>query len=314
MVENGTAVLVADRLRDEGCAWHWSDPLGEQRLIAQGLGSLAFAHRTIISITGPERLSYLHSLTTQHLTSLAAGASALTLNLTMQGFVLHEMHVIDDGATAWVIAEADARTELFTYLTRMRFRLELEVVDHSDDMAVVWQPIAEKHDEFLTWVSPYGSRWPARELIVPRDQVVDVVGGQPVGIWAYNAMRIAAGIPRQGYETDHHTLAHELGWIDSAVHLNKGCYRGQETVSKVARMGQPPRRLTLLHFDGTEETLPVPGTDVSFEGKNIGFLGTAAWHYELGPIGLAVIKRNVAEESVLDVLTMKASQEIVVNV
>ena len=183
----------------------------------------------------------------------------------------------------------------------------------TEQWAVVFQPVAEVHPQYLTWVSPQTDRWAAREVLVPRADVARVVTAAPAGVWAYSAHRVAAGIARQGYETDHHTIPHELGWIGSAVHLNKGCYRGQETVSKVARMGKPPRRLTLLHFDGSQDELPHPGADVLFDDTVIGFLGTAVQHYELGPIALAVLKRSLDPETVVTCAGMNARQEVIVQ-
>ena len=78
-----------------------------------------------------------------------------------------------------------------------------------------------------------------------------------------------------------------------AVHLDKGCYRGQETVARVQNLGRPPRRLVLLHLAGESDELPEPGTPVETGGRAVGFLGTAVHHYELGPIALAVIKRSI---------------------
>ena len=86
---------------------------------------------------------------------------------------------------------------------------------------------------------------------------------------------------------------HEVGWIGSAVHLNKGCYRGQETVARVQNLGKPPRRLVLIHFDGSSDVLPAPGTPLEHQGRTVGFVGTAVQHFELGPIALAVIKRSL---------------------
>lgn len=296
---------------DDAVAWHYGDPFAEQRLLASGAGAVDMSHRGVITISGAERLEFLNSITTQLLLPLQAGESALTLDLSMNGFVLHELHVVDDGVSTWVMCEPDATSILITYLNRMKFRMQLEILDVSADWAVVWQPVKERHEEFLTWLSPF--EWDSREVLVPRARLMEVVSSVPVGLWAYTAFRIAAGVPRQGWETDHHTIAHELGWINSAVHLNKGCYRGQETVSKVARMGKPPRTLRILHFDGTSDDLPPSHTDVVLDGVTVGFVGSAAHHYELGPIALAVIKRNVAEDSVLDVNGMRASQEAVVT-
>lgn len=142
------------------------------------------------------------------------------------------------------------------------------------------------------------------DLLVPRSTVGDVAGrlagaGVPAcGLWAYEAMRVAARIPRQGFETDHRTIPAEVGWTAPAVHLEKGCYRGQETVARVHNLGRPPRRLVLLHLDGvTTDQPPAPGTPVTQDGRQVGFAGTALRHFELGMIALAVVRRNVPDDA-----------------
>ena len=76
-------------------------------------------------------------------------------------------------------------------------------------------------------------------------------GRRATGLWAYEALRVEARRPRLGFETDHRTIPHEVDWLRTAVHLQKGCYRGQETVARVHNLGRPPRRLVLLHLDGS---------------------------------------------------------------
>ncbi|MDP9798098.1 folate-binding protein YgfZ [Catenuloplanes nepalensis] len=144
------------------------------------------------------------------------------------------------------------------------------------------------------------------DLVVPRGSVaalVTALGVPPAGLWAYEALRVAAGLPRAGFETDHRTLPSEVGLIEPAVHLDKGCYRGQETIARVHNLGRPPRRMVLLHLDGiTSDEPPAVHTPVTNEaGKEIGFVGTAVRHYELGTIALAVIKRNTPDDAALRV-------------
>jgi folate-binding protein YgfZ len=115
-------------------------------------------------------------------------------------------------------------------------------------------------------------------------------------------LRVAAGEPRLGIETDHRTIPHEVGLLASAVHLDKGCYRGQETVARVHNLGRPPRRMVLLHLDGSRERLPAPGADVVRDGRSIGRLGTAVHHFELGPIALAVVKRATPDGETVQVV------------
>ncbi|HVE29411.1 MAG TPA: folate-binding protein, partial [Mycobacteriales bacterium] len=144
------------------------------------------------------------------------------------------------------------------------------------------------------------------DLLVPRASLTEVAdrltaaGATPVGGWAYEAVRVEARRPRLGFETDHRTIPHEVGWIGTAVHLDKGCYRGQETVARVHNLGRPPRRLVLLHLSGERDELPPPGTPLLLDGRPVGFLGTAVQHHELGPVALGVVKRTVADGTVLD--------------
>jgi folate-binding protein YgfZ len=135
-----------------------------------------------------------------------------------------------------------------------------------------------------------------------------------VGIWVLEAERVAQGRARIGFETDHKTIPNELSLLNIAVHMNKGCYRGQETVAKVFNLGHPPRRLVLLHLDGSRIDLPESGEKVTLDGKEIGFLGTVARHHELGPIALAVIKRMTPADALVEIGDLKATQEILVPI
>ena len=137
--------------------------------------------------------------------------------------------------------------------------------------------------------------------------------GPACGMWAFEALRIARGEARFGLDTDHRTIPNEVGWIPSAVHLDKGCYRGQETVARVHNLGRPPRRLTLLHLDGSENRLPTRGAPVCLGAKLVGHVGSSARHYEAGPIALALLKRNVPVDAQLEVDGLTAAQEVVVD-
>jgi tRNA-modifying protein YgfZ len=166
------------------------------------------------------------------------------------------------------------------------------------------------------------------DVIVDRGQLATVVAGlrergvTPAGMQAFEALRIAAKRPRFGLDTDHRTIPHEVGWIETAVHLNKGCYRGQETVARVHNLGHPPRRLVFLHLDGSADRLPAHGDPVELDGPGsggpesgrtvVGFTGSAARHYELGPIALALVKRTVPVEATLLAGGVAAAQEVIV--
>jgi hypothetical protein len=142
------------------------------------------------------------------------------------------------------------------------------------------------------------------DLLVPRSAVADVVSTLDVpvaGLWAFEALRVSDRRPRLGFDTDHRTLPAEVGWMAGAVHLDKGCYRGQETVARVHNLGRAPRKLALLHLDGvTTDDLPTPGTPVTTaDGRTVGRVGTAVRHFELGMVALALVKQNVANDAAL---------------
>src|SRR5450432_406519 len=281
---------------DAGVAAHYGDPLREQRQLANGTGFVDLSHRAVVRIGGADRLSWLHNLTTQRLDKLAAGGSAEALVLSPQGHVEHHLQLVDDGEAVWVYVEPGAATALVEFLTSMRFMLRVDVEDVSAAWAVVWEPRLDAHESLVTRVDGQLDAVSGRQVFVPRAELSAFAAsadrtGSPAGLLALEALRIAAGRPRLHIDTDHRTIPHEMGWIGSSVVLDKGCYRGQETVARVANLGRPPRRLVRLHLDGSaRENLPASGSDVSTDGVVIGRVTSAAYHYELGPIALAVIK------------------------
>lgn len=324
---------------DAGVAWHYGDPHAEQRRLAAGTGAVDLSHLAIVRVTGSDRLSWLHSLTTADLQSLGAHESATALILDPHGHVEHELHIVDDGSATWMITEPASAPALVDYLQRMRFMLDVDVQDVSDEYAAVWIPRREVDPQHPTWLvaadysgtgsTPAGSdrggdasKYLAHrpdvlvgsQVIVPRGELEEYLSahGPLAGTWALEALRVAAAVPRWGFETDYKTLPHEVGWIGPAVHLAKGCYRGQETVARVHNMGRPPRRLVLLHLDGSAESLPAHGDDVMLGEKSVGWVASTARHYELGPVATAVIKRSAALDEPVTVNGVAASVEPVI--
>jgi folate-binding protein YgfZ len=325
---------------DFGVAWHYGDPHREQRLLIAGEASVDLSHWGVVTVTGVDRLSWLHSLTTAFLDNLEPYVSRIALILSPHGHVEQELHVVDDGETTWLITPPNTANALTAYLNSMRFMLRVEVADRSDEFAVVWEPVHAVDPSVITWLTPdefsgagiagvgYVDKYVAarpelflgRQVIVPRSMLAERLDQFPyrAGTWAYNAIRTAAAVPQLARETDHKSLPHELGWIGSGVHLQKGCYRGQETVARVYNLGKPPRRLVLLHLDGSDSDLPSHGDEVTTAaGKVIGFIATPARHYELGPIATAVIKRSTPVDETLHVIhdgnVITANQELVVT-
>ena len=276
---------------DLGAVWHFGDPLREQRTLDSGTGYVDHSHRPVIRVAGPERLTWLHTVTSQHLSELPPGEWTQALILSPHGHVEHHLTLIDDGTAVLAHVEPGTLEPLLSYLNAMKFWSDVDISDASDGYAAMWTPGPHGMDGNDTWHLVERSdldTWKAQH-------------GEPCGLWAYDALRVAAGRPRMGFETDHRTIPHEIGWIGTAVHLDKGCYRGQETVARVQNLGRPPRRLVRLHLDGSDNVLPRHGSAVNWNERQIGFVGTAVHHYELGPVALAVVKRNTDDAATLQV-------------
>lgn len=308
---------------DAGVAWHYGDPLAEQRDADESAGWSDRSHRDVLAISGPDRLIWLHTLLSQHLSELAPYEPTQALLLDANGRVEEHLQVLDDGERTWLDLEPGRGAGFRSYLERMVFWSN--VVVEAPEVAVL-SVLGPDAAAVVTAAEPPTvisrvTSWPAGgglDVLVPRAELalaaakLSAAGARPLGSWGFEALRVAAGVPRLGRETDDKTIPHEVGWIGTAVHLKKGCYRGQETVARVHNLGRPPRRLVLLHLDGSEVLLPphgaaiVPTESVDGDGtssaRQVGWIGTAARHWELGPLALAVLKRQITDDADLTVL------------
>lgn len=313
---------------DAGVPWHYGEPLKEQRAMSMGDVRVDLSHKGIVRVTGADRHTWLHSLLTQEID--ADVPSTQSLILSPHGHIEHDLHIVNFDDGVWLIVEPGTAESLTAYLDKMRFMLRVEVENVSEQFAVVGASGHVTDDRFPTWHSPavfnadgtvtdrYVAKrpeaWRVTEFVVPREQLAAVLAEQPlVGTWAWEAARIRAGVPRLNFETDHKTIPHELGLISAAVHLNKGCYRGQETVARVYNLGKPPRRLVQLEIDGSTNDLPAVGSPVELDGKVVGRLTSIVQDYEHGPLGLAVVKRSVPTDAVFTINGVSASQTPIVE-
>ena len=281
---------------DAPVAVHYGSLYGEQKILEADDGFVDLSHHDVLRVSGPDRLQWLHDLTTQYFLDLEPKTWTQGLVLSPQGHVEHAFAGADDGETFTAVTEPGAAAGLVEFLDRMRFMSRVEVAEVTPELALAYRPTV------------------GHEL-VPRDQLAAYAeaAGPACGLWAYEALRIARGEPRLGLDTDERTIPNEVGWIGTAVHMDKGCYRGQETVARVHNLGRPPRRLTLLHLDGSENRLPAIGSELRSGEKAVGFVGTSARHHELGPIALALVKRNVPLDAQLEVDGLPAAQEVLVD-
>lgn len=298
-----SAVLVEDG-PDKGAIWHFGEPVKEQRAIEAGTAWADLSHLSVIAVSGEDRLKWLHDLTTQFLTDLEAGIWKPAMILDPQGHIEYQFNLVDDATTTFLILDASYAQALVAYLSKMRFMLKVDVRDATSEFAVLRAPGATTDIGGPFALVPRGE-------VAQMAQAFNAVATQ-VGTWALDAERVAAGRPRIGFETDHKTIPNEIGVLNGAVHMNKGCYRGQETVAKIFNLGNPPRRLTMLHLDGSDVGFPATGTKIENDGVVVGFIGTVARHHELGTIALAVVKRNTPLDATLSVDGIAAAQQPIV--
>lgn len=322
-------VPAPDSGPDAGAVWHYGDPLGEQRAAETDAIVVDRSHRGVLTLTGNDRQTWLHSISTQHVSNLPEGASTQNLSLDGQGRVEDHWIQTELGGTTYLDTEPWRAEPLLEYLRKMVFWSEVTPSDA--DLAVLSLLGPRLADQTildalgvdalpaeLSAVPLDGGfvrRMPGTpagsvelDLVVPRGDAGDwrnrlsQAGVRPGGVWAYEAHRVAAVRPRLGVDTDERTIPHEVGWIggpgEGAVHLDKGCYRGQETVARVHNLGRPPRMLVLLHLDGSVER-PSTGEPVLAGGRTVGRLGTVVDHVDLGPIALALLKRGLPAETEL---------------
>lgn len=318
---------------DAGVAAHYGDPMAEQRALARRAQLTLVDHSNlgVVTVAGEDRLSWLTTLSSQVLAGLEEGGSTELLLLTPQGRIEFSAFAVEKDGAVWLITERDQATPLTDYLNRMKFMLRVDITDRTETHAVLGSTLDPRQIEGVdavlaggtVWVDPWGAgiapggytyasagegEHPASAYrryltVVPAHRLLDAVeGAQLAGSWAAEALRIEAWRPRVGVDSDEKTIPHELDLLRTAVHLEKGCYKGQETVARVHNLGHPPRRLTFLDLDGSEHTLPAAGSVVMNGEKKVGTVTSVALHHEAGPIALAVLKRSVDPAAALRVV------------
>jgi folate-binding protein YgfZ len=315
----------------------FSNPLVEQREFIAGNSAISLEDKSVVAISGVDRLTWLNDILSQKLDDLSRGDSTEALWLDAQGRIVRDFHIIDDGETTWLITFSKELEELLTQLKRMVFRAKVVITDRTAEFVVIatWNKPVEQafvsNELSLQWIDPwpatavggwrYGDKptepWEYREALVPVTSEPQVWQSfTKAGTMALDALRVAAFKPAGPNEVDEKSLPHESDWLATAVHMNKGCYRGQEAVAKVHNLGHPPRRLVFLHLDGSAHALPDTGDELYLGEDLVGKVTSVGQHFEMGPIALALVKRNVSLEAQLSIVsgteTISATQEVIV--
>ena len=337
---------------DYGTALHYSSPSREERALLAGQAFTDLSHCEVLQLTGPDRISWLNSLTTQKIDQIQAGESTELLLLDPNGHLQNAVGVFEDGVTTWLIADSGWGQPMADFLTSMKFMMRVEVSVREDlailgalgtaadslrDVAATAQSLGSEGELPVLWRDPwpgtgpgsatYGpsdAEHPAREravylaiverkeLLAAAEQLI-TMGLQPAGTEAWEAVRVTSWRPRPAMEIVERALPHELDWLRTAVHLEKGCYRGQETVAKLINLGRPPRRLVMLYLEGPVDELPNHGDVVVVDERVVGTITSAVRDSEDGPVALALVRRNVPADRVLEVGNFRGGQQVIVD-
>ncbi|MFV8396072.1 YgfZ/GcvT domain-containing protein [Corynebacterium hindlerae] len=291
----GAAPLTDDTLIDHhGVAWHYGDPLGEQRFTSAIIDR---SHRVVIAVSGPDAPAFLNNLVSQKLDDAPDGFSAAALDLDAQGHILHHMDVTRREGTFYLDVPRPQADSLLDYLRKMVFWSDVTIDVTNLGILTLFGTLPLPDDclaRTIDWAGP-----PRTDLFVERTLIdattaqLESAGGQLAGLMTFTAARVNAREPELAADLDAKSIPHESPeLLRRAVHLDKGCYRGQETVSRVHNLGRSPRALVLLHLDGSAPTQPAPGTPITSGGRTVGRLGTVVHDHELGPIALGLVKRS----------------------
>jgi folate-binding protein YgfZ len=299
---------------DQSIAWHYGDPIAEQKAAETGAALFDLSHREVLAVTGDDRLTWLHTLTSQALDTVVEGTVTQALLLSPTGHVEHQMGVTVVGDTVYLDTEPGAGAALREFLESMKFWSKVEIAHTDLGLLRIAGPDRRYAGAPDSGAVPLGDGSPGFvrvggtiEIAVPADRIgasaatILASGATAAGSWAADALRIPTRVPRLGVDTDERTIPNETPWLATAVHLNKGCYRGQETVARVHNLGRPPRRLVMLNLDGSVDRLPATGSAVLTVdgGRQVGRVGTTGYHWELGPIALAMVKRGLPVDTPL---------------
>ena len=323
---------------------HYGNPFQEEAKLRAGKAFTDLGLLDVVEFTGADRLTLLHNLSTRNFQDIPEGQSTEMLVLDPHGHIEHAAGAITLGDSTYLITDDGRGQAIVDFFLGMRFAMRVEATVREDLTVVgIMRSVARIPEPVRAlatalWQDPwpntveggahYGipdANHPAHRftrtlVVVQRDSFDDVArallaeGITPAGALAWEAARVVDRRPRPNTEMGERVLPHELDWLRTAVHLNKGCYRGQETVAKLVNLGKPPRRLVYLYLEGPEGDLPKPGDAVELHGRNVGAVTSVVRDGDEGPVALALIKRTVPIEAVLTVGDFAATQEAIVAV
>lgn len=278
------------------------DVTAEYRQIRTDVGSIFGLHR-LISVRGPDAVSFLQGLVSQDLLSMSSGEVKRSYFLQPSGKLAALLWVGVAREEVVLFCDADFAADTAGALGRYRIRVKAEIILDERPVIELWGPSAFESAgiELGRWYrNEEAFVFAAAMPGMPRVFIVGAdVDAPRVGTVATTAVRVEAGEPVMGMDVDHTTIPQECGFISESVSFTKGCYLGQELVARIDTRGHVNRRLMGVMIQ--ENTVPPAGAEILLDTKVVGRFTSPAESLALrAPVGLSLIRRELSDgDSVL---------------
>jgi folate-binding protein YgfZ len=309
----------------------------EERALRESCGLLDRSDRGKLSLTGPSAVEFLNGQVTNELADLRPGEGRYAAFLTHKGKMLGDVRILavgDHAASApselLLDTERVALQALFDMIRRFRVGYDVElhkrtvergmlslIGPDSDRVAGADGLSGVEHANAPLQIAGMAT------IVVRTDVGVDVIcdatdgqrlsdalsarGATPVALQSAECLRVERGRPRFGIDLDDTTIPQEGGLNDRAVSFTKGCYVGQETVARLHYRGKPNRQLRGLRLSAAAAA----GEQLQLGERVVGHVSSAAISAELGPIALALVRREAAPGMTVAVGSQGTTAEIV---
>ena len=292
----------------------------EYRTLREACGLIDRSERGKLALTGSEAVDFLNGQVTNELADLGAGEGRYAAFLTHKGKMLGDVRILALGEHAGeapsgllLDTERVALQELFEMIRRFKIGYDVELHKRTLERGLL--SLIGPESERIAGAERLGGPEHANEyleigpiaaLAVRTDVGVDLIcdagatekltgellgrGAATVSLDAAECLRVERGRPRYGIDLDSSTIPQEAGLNERAVSFTKGCYVGQETVARLHYKGKPNRHLRGLRLSAPADS----GEELRLAERSVGRLGSSAVSPKLGPIALALVRREAA--------------------
>jgi folate-binding protein YgfZ len=301
----------------------------EDSVLRNGCGLVDRSERGKLALTGSEAKQFLQGQVTNDVEALSAGEGCYAAFLDHKGKMQGDLRVLDLGDELWLDCERVALQDLFNMIRRYKLGLDVELHKRTVECGLLSligpdaRRVAGGDLPESEHACARGELGGAPVVRVVTDLGVDVIcaaedvarvraeleaaGAVLVSEAAAEVLRVESGRPRYGVDLDQTVIPQEAGLNERAVSFTKGCYVGQETVARLHYRGKPNR-----HLRGLRLSEPAPsGAELRLGEKVVGRLGSVVVSPRLGPLALALVRREAAPGERLAIEGSAASAEIV---